>query len=392
MDNISLANKSLDNIFPPVPIGALAFAPLIILGLVAAVVSNVILLALVLLACVRKFNNNINIYLFSFAIGGLVGSFEIFCLLTVILARRWILGPVICSMNWYATILYNILFFTFYLVVSRDKLKVVKDPLRGHTTKKRAYIYSMLMWAFSLTFATFIAGSGIRNISVHGVTNENFWCFGRSSIRINNRFQFILSSFLLAIFWFITTIFICITLYNFIRILIELRKLKKLRQRFAHQSHKSMTVRVNGQDKPLYRTGEERTAKSLTLVYFIQMICIFISYSLSYTQIIRNFVLPPEIQDSPNFQIYFIVELMIQFFPCLNPIFLIATNSRLRGRVKGLFKCTLDPENEVSPTHLLAQSGRDMSTLVGGKGGRLFRSKTTLSPFHGVRNKIAPTA
>ena len=381
MDNISLANESNETVFPPVPIGALAFAPLLILGLVVAVVSNVILLALVLLACVRKFNNNINIYLFSFAIGGLVGSFEVFCLLTVILARHWILGPVICSINWYATILYNILFFTFYLVVSRDKLKVVKDPLRGHTTRKRAYIHSVLMWIFSLTFATFITGSGIRNISVHGVTNENFWCFGRSSIRINNRFQFILSSFLLAIFWFITTIFICITLYNFIRILIELRKLKKLRQRFAQQSRRGIFVRVNGQDKPLYRTGEERTAKSLTLVYFIQMICIFVGYALVYTQMIRNFVLPPEIQDSSNFQIYFIVDLMIQFFPCLNPIFLIATNSRMRGRVKGLFRCSLYPENEASPTHLLADSHRVDSALVGG------RNKSNMNVFH---NKIAP--
>ena len=74
------------------PIGAVAFAPfLLLLELVAATVSNAILLALVILACVKKHNNNINIYLFSLALGELVGAVDIFCLLFLIVGRRWVL-------------------------------------------------------------------------------------------------------------------------------------------------------------------------------------------------------------------------------------------------------------------------------------------------------------
>ena len=49
------------------PIGAVALAPFLLLELVAAIVSNAILLALVILACAKKLNNNIAIsyqYLF----------------------------------------------------------------------------------------------------------------------------------------------------------------------------------------------------------------------------------------------------------------------------------------------------------------------------------------
>ena len=71
-----------------------------------------------------------------------------------------------------------------------------------------------------------------------------------------------------------------------------------------------------------------------------------------YTQIIRNFALPPESGDGPDFQFYFVVQLTILFFPCINPIFLILSNKRLCTQVKELFKCTLNPEVEASPVHM----------------------------------------
>ena len=92
------ANQS-DLVF--LPIGAVAFAPFLLLELVAAIVSNAILLALVILACVKKLNNNINIYLFSLAIGGLIGAFELLSLTTLVIARTWVLGSALC----YATFL-----------------------------------------------------------------------------------------------------------------------------------------------------------------------------------------------------------------------------------------------------------------------------------------------
>ena len=72
---------------------------------------------------------------------------------------------------------------------------------------------------------------------------------------------------------------------------------------------------------------------------------------MAYIQILRNFTLPPENQDSQNFQIYFIVLLIAQLFPTTNPVYLILVNKRLRMRVKGLFKCELNPELEDSPSH-----------------------------------------
>ena len=70
-----------------------------------------------------------------------------------------------------------------------------------------------------------------------------------------------------------------------------------------------------------------------------------------YIQTILNFTLPPEREDGSDFQIYFVIALMINFFPSTNPVFLILSNKRLRSRVRELFKCTLSPEVEASPVH-----------------------------------------
>ena len=106
-----------------------------------------------------------------------------------------------------------------------------------------------------------------------------------------------------------------------------------------------------GQHPIFNSAGEERTAKSLALVYFIQLGCILISSGMVYIQIIRNFTLPPENRDGPDFQIYFIILLSVQLYSCVIPIFLILSNKRLRMHVKELFKCTLSPEEEASPVH-----------------------------------------
>jgi hypothetical protein len=356
MENDSSLNATInESALVLVPIGAVAFAPFLLLELVAAVVSNAILLALVILACVKKLNNNINIYLFSLAVGGLIGAIDIFCLLSLVVARRWVLGFVLCNISNLALNLYAFISIFLYLVISRDKLKGVKDPLHGRPTIKKAYINSVIIW--TATSCAGIAGysawvwSIIRNSSIN---YGNFFCFALHSVRINDRSRFIIGSFSVISFLILSTTVIMITVTNFVRILLELRELKKLRQRFANESSQiSNTIKINGRDKPLYRTGEERTAKSLTLVCFIQFICTAVSYIMYYTQTIRNFVLPPERGDGPDFQIYFLVQLTILFFPCVNPIFLILSNKRLRTRVKELFKCTLSPEVEASPVHVL---------------------------------------
>ena len=347
------------------PIGAVAFAPFLLLELVVAIVSNAILLALVILACAKKLNNNINIYLFSLAIGGLIGAFNIFCVLALVAARRWALSFTICNVSYYLVNVYHIFFLFIYLAISRDKLKAVKDPFHGRSTKKRAYKTSVAIWTISLGvggvpfFPWVWSWKNINQISDIFIEHGNFICYGYrfTSQRVNERSNFILLSFFTITFWTISTIVIVTTFSNFVRILRELRALKKLRQRLTKESQtNTVAIRINWLDKPLYHTGEERTAKSLTLVYYIHFGCVFISYAMGYIQIIRNFVLPPENTDGPDFQIYFVMSLIFLFFPCTNPIFLILCNKRLRTRVKELLKCTLNPEVEASPMRKMKKS------------------------------------
>ena len=333
------------------PIGAVAFVPFLLLELVAAIVSNAILLALVILACVKKLNNNINIYLFSLAIGGLIGAFNLICLLSLIVARRWVLGLFMCNVSYCVVLIYYMLLIIIYLIISRDKLKGVKDPLYGRPTNKRAYVNTIVLWivsiVFGLLFLSFSWNFFTTRIEVFG----DFACFGLTSRLADEENRFIFSSLSISIYWLISSVIILVTFSNFVRILWELRKLKKLRQQFVNRKT-SKVVRINNRYKPLYRTGEERTAKSLALAFFIQFICILISSSMLYIQaILRNYVLHEEVRNSADFQIYFVILLIVQHYPCIAPIFLIWSNKRLRTRVKELFKCTLNPEVESSPIH-----------------------------------------
>ena len=370
------------------PVGAAAFAPFLLLELVAAVVSNAILVALVILACAHKLNNKINIYLFSFAMGGLVGGINIACLLTVVIGRQWVLGEVICNICWFAILVYHTNLLAIYLVISREKLSGVKDPFKRQNTNRRAYVDTVVIWVLSIFFAVLLGGWLFEKTPNPDVENENFFvCFGLSGDQGRTRNSyFIINSISVIIYWIVSIIIIIITLSNFVRIMLELRQLKKLRLHYIQQSRTNKVVRINGRDKPLYCTGEERTAKSLTLVYLIQFSCILIGYGMLYIQAIRNFIMRVEIQDSPAIQIYFIVLLIILLFPCVNPVFLIMTNKRLRGRVKELYKCTLNPENEASPTHKLATT----STRVTFKINTSEKCQMKMRLFPGVHSKIAP--
>ena len=168
MENDSNLNTTVnESVLVLVPIGAVVFAPFLLLELVAAIVSNAILLALVILACVKKLNNNninINIYLFSLAIGGLMGAFEIFCLISLVIARSWVLGADLCSMNFFNMIAYNAIFVLIYLLISLDKLKGVKDPLRGRPTNKKASVALAVVWAVAIMVAISFLIWGRNNV------------------------------------------------------------------------------------------------------------------------------------------------------------------------------------------------------------------------------------
>lgn len=352
MEN-STGNYSLENSsepLEPLPLGAVAFAPFIFLELMIAIISNVILLALVILSCVHKFNNSINIYLFSLSINGLMGAFSIFCMFTLVLARRWVLGNFTCALNALIFLYSNNTYLVLYLIISRHKYKVVKHYFTFRPNIKRAYIFSAVAWIVSFLPVAMSSWSTIRRLLDPG-ENENFRCYGFSSERSTSGSSFIFLTTFFVVFWVISFIIVITSLYYFIRILLELHNLNKFRHRFSEQSRKNHVIKINERDRPLYTTAEEGTAKSLTLVFFIQLFALSVSYGMSYVQIIRNFVLSAESQDSQDFQIYFIVILMAQLFPTTNAAYLILSNKRLRLRVKGLSKCQLSPYTGASPTH-----------------------------------------
>lgn len=257
----------------------------------------------------------------------------------------------------------------------------MKDPVHGHPTNKQAYKNSAIIWVTSIFiglifFAPWVwTWRDLTQIPNLFVEHGNFICFGLTSRRADDRIRLVLTSLFAFTFWVISSIIIISTFSNFVRILIELQELKKLRLHYAYELQIcAEVVRINRLDKPLYRTGEERIAKSLTLAYFIQFSCVFISYGMGYIHIIRNSVLSRENKDGPYFQIYLVVLLIVQLFPSINPIFLILSNKRLRKRVKELFKCTLNPEVETSPVHVPTSGTKKCNSI----------------PFELKTNKITP--
>ena len=351
-DNCSEATCNSSDLSGPLPLGAVAFAPIFFLEMVASLVSNTILLALVLLACVHKFNNNINIYLFSVSLTGLMGAFNTFCAFTLVVARRWVLSGVVCALNSIIYYIVNFLYLGFYLIISRDKYNVVKHLSRP--SKKRAYLLSAVIWIVSVMFLVPGLWQSVpRRLNSFG--EDNLICFGPLSQR---RFQgytrFVTVTVYVACFWIISTIVILMSFVYFVRIILELRKLNKLRLQLSQRIHRNCIVRINEQDRPIYTTGEERTAKSFALVYFIHLSTISISYAMSYIQIIRNFVLPPDVGNSQDLYVYLLFTIVVQLFTATNPVYLILSNKRLRMRVKGLFKCELNPNTGDSPAHTIA--------------------------------------
>ena len=333
--------------------GVLAFAPIIAIELLVAVISNTILLALVILACVHKHNNNINIYLFSLSIAGFMGAFSLFCLFTLIVSQRWVLGSAMCVLNWFMTNLTNLVYLVLYLIISRDKYKVVKGNSRPD--KKRAYVRSAIVWTV-LVVSTLSGLWHVADELFNPLDNEHFVCYQLKQDSSRNNIKFIFRTISLIGFWLLSTIIILISFFTFLLILLKLRNLKcNQRIRFSNSEQSQTSVRIDERDysrpQKFNATGEEGTAKSLAFIYFIYFFSVFVSYVMGYANILRNYILFDEDHQDPKFEIYFTVLLIILLFPTTNPLYLILSNKRLRNRVKGLFKCELKPYLGDSPVH-----------------------------------------
>lgn len=351
MENSSIATEncstatcnSTEYFFVPLPVNTVVFAPILLLKFVAAVVSNAILLALVMLACVHKFNNNINIYLFSLSIIGFMGAFSTFCTFIFVVARRWILGETVCVLNLAIVIIFNYIYLILYLIISRDKYRVIKGSSSSRPSKKRAYILSLILWSLGISaIALPVCWMFVRD-ELSSVGEENFICYGIKEQPFANRTQFIFSIVFLIVFWGILFVIIFMSLFYFVQIIFELRKPNRIRQHISRQSCNKLIIKINERNIPLHISGEEGTAKSFALVFFIHFFAMSLNIILYIVVIIQNTVLGFTTETNPNRQFLYLAILIARFFPSTGPVFLIFSNKRLRMRVKGLFRCELNP-------------------------------------------------
>ena len=288
-----------------------------------------------------------------------MGTFTIFCTLLLVSARTWILGRVMCVTNFLMFATSNFLFIILYLIISRDKYIVARDSLFTRPSKKRAYVLSVVAWGIPL--GVVLAGVWYPVTTIlsptTSVVNGNFACYGFGSSRTRDRTTLVIVTVIFLSFMLSMVISTLVSLYNFVRILLELRRLNKLRARLSLPRNRANCPN-DDQDRPLYITAEENTAKSLALVFFIQFLSLSIGYTMSYIQVIRVFVSPLESRGDHLDQILFIIILIAQLFPATNPVYLILSNKRLRKRVRGLLKCEFKPDlGNSQPDSILARKG-----------------------------------
>ena len=325
------------------PRGIEGYAPILLVEFIISLVSNVFLMALILKA--RKVQNNTNIYLFSVCVAGLFEAFNLFMLLITVTARRWLFGSAMCAMSSFILLLTLFTLILLHLCISRDRYKAVSDPFHWQPKTKYSYINSVAIWAVSLAYSLYSIGSYIEK-PLRPNTEENaFSCFGLTLFRDGNRVRGLVTAIVLVSTYYLLVIIVAIvTLRNYILILRELHLIKRLRQQ--HRILPSV-LKVNGRDKPLQCTAEERAAKSLAVLFIIQLVCSFLITTISFARAMESILEKTslgEVTHPAEFTLWLIVLLM----PSVNPGILILINSRFRNRAKNLFLCTSELKPEVS--------------------------------------------
>ena len=326
------------------PFGIEAFAPFLLLELIIVVTCNLVLMALVIKA--RKVNNNTNIYLFSLSICGLLQGINLFTLMVVVFARHWVFGRGMCYVN---DFLLRLTFFPVLLthaLVSRDRYKAIKDPLNyWKVSTKKTYILNITVWTISTILALgsviwYVVRTPIPDGPLYGL--ECFYGLDLIQGGFTVSLIEILAILVCTVLWIVSlSIF---TLWHYIHVLKELHTLAKLRSQFRVLSNSSI-LKVNGRDKPLHCTAEERAAKSLALMFLFQFIC---SLSLLAISILNVTILTSNANMRSHLLPLIVPLLSIYILPSINPVILALSNKRFRKRVKGLLKCELKPELEES--------------------------------------------
>ena len=329
------------------PRGIEGYAPIILVEFIISLISNVILMALILKA--RKVQNNTNIYLFSVCIAGLFEAFNLFMLLITVTARRWVLGSAMCAINSFILLLTLFTLILLHLCISRDRYKAVSDPFHWQPKTKYSYVYSVVIWAVSLAFSLYAMSSYIDKPPRPDTEESAFSCFGLTIFRDGSQVKALVNAILLvSTFYPLNVIVAVVTLRNYILVLRELHLVKRLRQQACILSSVHV-LRVNGRDKPLRCTAEERATKSLAVLCIIQFVCSFLITTITFARLIESILKKTplgEITHPAELTLWCIVQLM----PSINPGILILINSRFRNRVKDIFRYTseLKPEVDMS--------------------------------------------
>ncbi len=319
------------------PDSVTAFAPLVLIELVAAVVSNTLLIALIVKASLEQVQNNTNIYLFSLGILGLIESFNLFTLFVTVSARRWVFGSALCYINNGIMNLHLFCPLFLHFVISRDRYKAVRDPFHWQPMSKWSYISTVVIWALAIAYGVFKL---LDSVIGYDDGERFFSCYFRN---IHYGDEVII--LVLSVLYYVLVIGILVsTLTYYILILKDLHLTEQLRvQRRMLPSH---MINVNGRDKPIECTGEERAARSLALIFLIQFAGSLLSSLLASYRLFESLAKDVSIQSISNsneIALWFALYL----FPAVNPTFLILTNKRFRSRVLGLFKWELRTTTEI---------------------------------------------
>ena len=328
------------------PFGIETFAPILMLELIMVVICNLVLMALVIKA--RKVNNNTNIYLFSLSMSSLLESIGLFTLTVTVFTRRWLFGRELCYVN---DFLFRLTFFPIlptHALVSRDRYKAIKDPLNyWKVSTKKTYVLISIVWTVSgvLSLASLIwhaVRTPIPSGPLRGV--ECFFSLHLLQAEFTVSLIEILAISLFNGLWLISLS--VYTMWHYVLVLRELHTLAKLRSQFRVLSNSSI-LKVNGQDKPLHCTAEERAAKSLALMFLFEFLCSLTS--LVIISILGLMSLTShENKNTSKFSAAIVLLLSIYILPGINPLILAVSNKRFRKRIRGLLKCELTPELEES--------------------------------------------
>ena len=343
--NVSLNACSDEEEFP---VATKTFVPFLLLEFLVAAGSNMVLMTLVIKA--RKVQNNTNIYLFSLSLAGLIASLILFMLLVTVVAGKWVLGRAFCVINRFSISILLSSFLLIHLAISRDRYKAVRDPFNWYPRPSKTLVITSVIWGFSLVFAIFrLSLFYSRQLSEPTAKS----CFGieDNSCSSNETITIPLVQFLpqICIVGAIYLVVLVVTLSYYILIIKDLRQVEQLRMQYKMLAE-SPVLKVNGKDKPVQCTAEERAAKSLAVLFLIQFMCAMIIYIYNAVSVIHAVVTSrgSVVTFTKSHPAEDILLLSVGLLPSANPAVLILTNKRFRNRVKEFFHGELKPETAES--------------------------------------------